>query len=198
MASNVEESIKSAFRQLVFETPIEKITVSQICERAGIARKTFYVYFGTRDDVLKAIIKEDICDPTENLFPLFSGSNPEISSPFLLERFYQGIYAHQDFYTKLAERSHSHTFVSMLQRCMYELNEALFAGRNVGTMPDKYRYATRFVVAGQASITLQWIRDGFRLTPAKMASYFYEWGMPAIWVVGNPENASATVEYSLK
>ena len=85
MASNVEQSIKAAFRQLVFETPIEKITVSQICEHAAIARKTFYVYFGTRDDVLKAIIKEDICDPTENLFPLFSGSNPEcfISSGFL-------------------------------------------------------------------------------------------------------------------
>ena len=40
MASNVEQSIKAAFRQLVFETPIEKITVSQICERAAIARKT--------------------------------------------------------------------------------------------------------------------------------------------------------------
>ncbi|MBR2790646.1 MAG: TetR family transcriptional regulator, partial [Eggerthellaceae bacterium] len=50
MASNVEQSIKAAFRQLVFETPIEKITVSQICERAAIARKTFYVYFGTRRD----------------------------------------------------------------------------------------------------------------------------------------------------
>ena len=198
MSTAVEQSIKDAFKQLVHEQPIEKITVSEICVRAGIARKTFYVYFQTRDDVLKSIIKEDICDPAENLFPLFSGSEAEISAPFLLERYYQGIYDNRDFYRQISQRSHSHTFVSMLQRCQYELNEALFTDGKPMNKSDKYHYALRFVVAGQASVTLQWIRDGMRATPAEMASYFYQWGLPAIWVVGNPGNADAKVTYSLK
>ena len=198
MSTAIEEAIKASFKDLVFEKDIEKITVSEICQRAGIARKTFYVYFETRDDVLKSIIKQDICNPTENLFPLFSGSETEISAPFLLERYYQGIYAHKEFYTQISQRSHSHTFVSMLQRCQYELNEALFTEGKLTQRTDKYRYALRFVVAGQASITLQWIRDGLRATPSEMASYFYQWGLPAIWVIGNPGDVDAKVAYTLK
>lgn len=192
-----DQVIKDSFRELVMELPIEKITVSAICERAGIARKTFYVYFQTRDEVLEAIIKDDTCESTVNLYPLFGSSQVEFSAPFLYERFFQGFCNHKEFYARLAQRSHSHTFVRSLQRCMYELNESLFPTAPKETSV-RYRYANRFLISGQASIIVQWIREGMGATPKEMSAMAWELNTPAVWIVGNPDNPRAKVEYELK
>jgi len=44
--------IFDAIMLLMDEMPYKKITVSDICERAGVARPTFYRYYDEKDDVL--------------------------------------------------------------------------------------------------------------------------------------------------
>ena len=46
------EAIKRSFEEMICETDYEKITVTELCQRAMINKKTFYVYYQTLDDLL--------------------------------------------------------------------------------------------------------------------------------------------------
>ena len=52
------ESIKSAFEGLICEKEYEKITVTELCGRARINKKTFYHYYETLDALLAEIQSE--------------------------------------------------------------------------------------------------------------------------------------------
>ncbi len=46
------DSIKSVFEQMICEMDYDKIKVTELCSRAMINKKTFYVYYPTLDDLL--------------------------------------------------------------------------------------------------------------------------------------------------
>lgn len=48
-----EESIKNTFKSMLLEMPYEKITIKELCERALINRKTFYLHYSSIDDLLE-------------------------------------------------------------------------------------------------------------------------------------------------
>ena len=52
--------IKDAFEECLIETgkPIEKLTVTEICERAGINRKTFYYHFDDMESLTLYALQE--------------------------------------------------------------------------------------------------------------------------------------------
>lgn len=53
-------NIKNAFKKLMLDNDISKITVSQISEKAGINRSTFYLHYSDVDSVVKDIEKDII------------------------------------------------------------------------------------------------------------------------------------------
>jgi AcrR family transcriptional regulator len=52
----------NALRKLAKEQPLEKITVSQICARAGISRKTFYGHFHDKSSLINWICYTEFFD----------------------------------------------------------------------------------------------------------------------------------------
>ena len=46
-------TIQAAFEEMMLELPYSKITVTALCERALINKKTFYRYYSTLDDLLE-------------------------------------------------------------------------------------------------------------------------------------------------
>ena len=52
------DSIKSVFEQMICEMDYGKIRVTELCSRAMINKKTFYVYYPTLDDLLAEIQTE--------------------------------------------------------------------------------------------------------------------------------------------
>ena len=59
--------IEAAFRAAVPTTPYSSISVTALCEQAGISRKLFYRRFRGKDDVLHQIFARDVTDPLEEL-----------------------------------------------------------------------------------------------------------------------------------
>ena len=69
------DSIKSVFEQMICEMDYGKIRVTELCSRAMINKKTFYVYYPTLDDLLAEIQTEysaDELDKVNREFFLFS------------------------------------------------------------------------------------------------------------------------------
>ena len=50
--------LKNALTKLLYEKKIEKVTVSELCEAAGVNRSTFYKHYGSQFDVLDDIEKD--------------------------------------------------------------------------------------------------------------------------------------------
>ena len=54
-------AIADAMKQLMRSRPIEKITTSQILEKAGVSRRSFYRYFRDKFDLVEWIYNYDFC-----------------------------------------------------------------------------------------------------------------------------------------
>ena len=52
------EAIKRSFEEMICEMDYEKIRVTELCQRAMINKKTFYVYYQTLDDLLSELQTE--------------------------------------------------------------------------------------------------------------------------------------------
>lgn len=52
------DAIHSAFAAMIAEMDYEKITVTELCNRAKINKKTFYRYYPTLDDLLRELQSE--------------------------------------------------------------------------------------------------------------------------------------------
>lgn len=53
-----EQAIKNTFKEMLLEMPYEKITIKELCERAIINRKTFYLHYNSIEDVLEEFQEE--------------------------------------------------------------------------------------------------------------------------------------------
>lgn len=85
--AKTKRALVDAFWTLYEETPIEKITVRQITESAGVYRSTFYEYFS---DVyaVREFIEKDILDAYEVLVNKVTGINSLDEGMALLIDFY--------------------------------------------------------------------------------------------------------------
>jgi len=53
----VKKCIVDALTQLMQEKDFDKISVTELCDRAGVSRMTYYRYFETKNDVIKEHLK---------------------------------------------------------------------------------------------------------------------------------------------
>ena len=64
---NVEKKLIESFKELAKRTPIEKITIQEIVEGAGVIRPTFYNHFQDKYELLEWIITNDLLWPIQPL-----------------------------------------------------------------------------------------------------------------------------------
>ncbi len=60
-------SIRKAFFELVLEKNYNEISITELTERAGINRKTFYLHFSSLDDFVSEIEEEIVLDILEHI-----------------------------------------------------------------------------------------------------------------------------------
>jgi AcrR family transcriptional regulator len=58
VAIRTQKAISNAFLSLIQECTYEDISVSAICARADVVRKTFYNHFQSKDDVVRYLIND--------------------------------------------------------------------------------------------------------------------------------------------
>ena len=57
MKRDVKAQIAASFKELVLEMPVEKMTIKDITDRAGVIRVTFYNHFQDKYEVLEYIVQ---------------------------------------------------------------------------------------------------------------------------------------------
>lgn len=60
---DVDQLLMDSFKELVLQVPVEKITIKEITDKAGVIRPTFYNHFQDKYEIIERIIAKDIIAP---------------------------------------------------------------------------------------------------------------------------------------
>ena len=176
----VEDRIKDTYRAMICEMPLGKITVSSLCERVGVSRKTFYTHFTDLEAVLDAVLSDDLIEPLSKIYPLSLSMGEDVSSRLLNELSYKSLLTHKDFYLHIVTRNEERLFVRALQRCLRKAQDYANVYLGDPEHDEQYEYASRFLAAGQAAIILNWIRTGMDTPTSSLGEWFNTWSLPAL------------------
>lgn len=142
------------------------ITVSALCEQAELSRKTFYRLFGSKEDVLLALIDHTLMD-----YEKFRLTPAQIqpNAPAELQRFFCYWIVNKPLLDALKANHQSSLLLEQaISHVLYEDHTAL---RWLGG--DHHAQAvesTVFYISAIMGLLLNWHHTGFARSPAEMAN----------------------------
>lgn len=158
-----EKAMRAALFKLLQERDYEKITVSALAREAGIDRKTFYLHYGSVDDLARSILRERTRALVGTLVASLEDEDAGGKSGSL--KIAQLITAFCDEMSADASRLRSqlrHIPLDMFLDNMPELLTEAFVedGRIVSNMPDEYKLlCASFVSGGILAAYRRWVMD---------------------------------------
>lgn len=144
-------ALREAMVSLLMQKDIEKITVTQICERAGVNRATFYLRYNTIDEFYAALANEwaeEIVAETNERLKTLHGEDILSKSIILpLE-------------TIKANRFILPVILKNKSPALFEKTYEMLSEGQPENNERRFRY--RFFMEGVKGITLQWLEDDCR------------------------------------
>lgn len=143
----------------------EQISISDLCDRLGVPRKSFYRYFSSKDGALFALIDHTLMEFVQS--PHDNGKLRKGSAAHDLERFFDFWYEKRNFLEALQRSRLSGLLVERATN--HALNERMMplylqnAPLNVQSM------TLTFAICGLLAMVIRWHEGGYRQSTAAMA-----------------------------
>lgn len=155
-----KKAIAYAFKNLLKEKKLTKITINDIAKKCDINRQTFYYHFQDIQDLVEWICVEEANRMLEN------NSNCETWEEKFLAVFYL-LYEEKSFvvniYHSVSLEILRKNLYTMVYPIMYEEIDKISQGMNCKE-EDKV-FVTNFYKYAFVAIVLQWIEDGMKANP---------------------------------
>jgi AcrR family transcriptional regulator len=169
------ESIRISFKELLGKRPFDKITVSNICEKAHVSRKTFYVNYMDKRAVLEQLFFIDVLEPLSDLQKLLPVGDLKSSPMLLCERMYQSIYDNRAYYENFIRLNGHHLFIEVVTTQISRMNMKVLNSYKLNQTEQEYM--AYFFGAAQAMLLSKWITDKMTVSPHQMAVFFTKWSI---------------------
>ena len=161
------EALAESFKKLVLTQPIEKITIKEITDNAGVIRPTFYNHFQDKYELLEWIIREELIEP---IIPLVNGGFIKES----LTLIFTNVENEKEFYMHAARLEGQNSFASIVQKLIEErLKEYIISKcgedghfrkwMTPDMLAEYYARSIRF-------ITVKWILTDMIIPPSELAA----------------------------
>lgn len=156
-----QRQLEQGLLQILQTQCYEDVSISELCDKLGVPRKSFYRYFSGKDGALAALIDHTLMDFEK------TQSIPNATGLGDLEKYF--VFWHENKMLLYAlERSHLNGIL-VERSTSHALNEQLMP-KYMKNMPrDIQAMALTFVVSGLLAMVLQWHNSGYRKTPKEMA-----------------------------
>lgn len=155
--------ITTALFELLEKTPFAQITISDICSRAGVARKTFYRNFTSKLAVVERLVDQVFYEFMQKYDFKTSGARKIYKYWYeyiLCTKEFSAIFFDADLYLFIVEKIRA--FVQI------EIEEALY---NAASFDPLYTdYYLSFAAAGIASLMREWMKNDYQTPSDAMAA----------------------------
>ena len=176
---NTEESarrqrqLEHCLLDLLVDSPYCGITIGQICELAGVSRKSFYRYFDSKDGCLHALLDHIIMDAAPYCL---SSSGEVFSDPAFCTRIFEFWQQHTPLLDALERDGLS---LQIPQRVMhYILTEEPEYARSMGIPQNLAIEHIIYNVSGLMGLVLSWHHTRYPKTAAQMGEVLYQLMQP--------------------
>ena len=153
----VKRQITAALLDLLREKKIGDISVSELTDRAGVGRVSFYRNYQTKEDILREE-SDRLIQEWGKLYEANPESAPETLFPSLFD-FYR---EHRDFYTTLYEAGMSTIMMDTIISTIQITPE----------MPNLEAYMKSFWAYGIYGWMLEWIKRGMQESGSELIGLF--------------------------
>ncbi|MEA4823629.1 MAG: TetR/AcrR family transcriptional regulator [Clostridiaceae bacterium] len=154
-------SLRTALLSMLRERPIEKITVSALCDRADVGRGTFYMHYRDCFDLLEQI-EGELYEQIRVLL-----SRQLVTSPAMRDTLVLIIDCIAKNVDLCAVIFTEHGDMRFLKRVL-DLAYGEFPAKTADA-----RYELLFAVNGAVGVIREWVAGGLRETPARIADLIW-------------------------
>ena len=155
--------IALALKELMENTPFDKITVSDITDKCEIHRQTFYYHFQDKHEVLEWYISRELFEP------FLTGFNfDNMYTKFNI--FFTTMYENKKFYQSVLKIDSADIteFISKLIRGEFNnLMSNLGRSKNIPSAKESEIIA-EFFGYGLAGVSIQWAKEGMKKKPQEL------------------------------
>ncbi|MCR5089252.1 MAG: TetR/AcrR family transcriptional regulator [Oscillospiraceae bacterium] len=159
----VSAAITEAFLQLMEEKPYMDITVSDVVNRAQVARVSFYRNFSSTSDILDRLADEAAADFSSHVLPVLPSRDERAWRAFL----FRYIYYFGERQKRLSRCDPVN--VNVLFSRVGDRLQAIEKGQNYKELRDKYLVSAKLGLIN--NVIRQWMDDGMQETPEQMVDY---------------------------
>lgn len=160
-----QRELEQGLLQAMHTQQYDEISISDLCDRLQIPRKSFYRYFSSKDGALFALLDHSLME-----FEAFSSSNrPGRKGTAIgdLELYFEFWYEQRGLLDALQRSRLSGMLVE--RSTAYALAERRMP-RYLQSMPEQVQtMSLTFAVCGLLAMVFQWHQQGYAQSPAEMA-----------------------------
>lgn len=163
-SSQRQRLLERGLLEALADQPYEKITLTELCGRLNIPRKSFYRYFPTKDDCLLALVDHTLSDCNDIALKGWEG-NTALDAQVQL-RFFRYWKENSRFLDAVRDNDLQHL---LLDRTTVIVDWMKRSRQEESFAREQVEY---FVAHGLMSTVLRWHHFGFRSSPEEMAEIF--------------------------
>ena len=173
---DAKTSIENAFKEIVAEKPYQKITVSEICDRAFLSRRAFYSHFKDKEEIVADLFDLHVIKPLRDIHALLHKDDIELMQESIVVRMYENVYTEGEYYRNLIGpmRGHDDTFLRVVTWAIYDYNRG-----HIPLLSDRpdvqdwiVDYIAYFFASSQAMLMQKWISEGMVISPKELAGLY--------------------------
>lgn len=164
-----QRQLEQCLLELMKENPYNSITIGQLCQHAGVSRKSFYRYFGSKDGCLHALLDHTIMDGAAYFTP---DNGADLSQLAFCTRIFEFWQKQTTLLDVLEKNSLS---LQLLQRIVrHILVEEPDYARFLGIPQNYVMEHVVYHIGGLMGLVLTWHHEGHPKSAEQMGQILYQ------------------------
>lgn len=158
--NGIDIVLAESLKELSKTRPIDRITIKEITDKAGVIRPTFYNHFQDKYELLEWIVREELMEPA---MPLFDNGMMREGITFI----FTAMEKEKEFYQKAVRLEGQNSFKDMMMKAAKDI---VLARMNVEAVRAKVKYdwLTPELIAEYygymaCTVAVRWIESGMRV-----------------------------------
>ena len=159
-----QRQLEQCLQELMLTESYPQITISDICGRAGISRKSFYRYFSSKEGCLYALLDHAVFDGASFYLP---NHNDDQSMRVIYERFFRYWKEKRALLDALSRNNLNLQLVErmMLYTAQEENEFRIFLRDRINDSHER----SLFYIGGVMTLVLDWHRSGYQKSILQMS-----------------------------